>query len=378
MRRDVTISVGNINLTIKPMRDLRWRCIYYDADNKRRQIAGPFEKVKAKVIKAAKDLDSAGQEPQLTVRESELEEFKVWRASKESGISIGEGIKRFLESQSRKSRRTERTMDEMRKSCERLEEYLGSDSKAKAISIDDLEGWIHQHPKHAAKTRAHRRALTIQIWSWLRDYEYIPYAKHAAEKTAVIDYLPGKREILTPAQIQSVIEKVKPHYLPFVLIGAYAGVRHQEMRPDTRSNKDPLRWEDVNLKEGHIRIRPETSKGRRGRARIIPIQPILDHELRKFLADIPRLGPICPHRPITEGETSRLAKALDLPKWPHNGLRHSYGTYRMAITRDAARVSEEMGNSPSDIRAHYDAVVSESIALDFWQPRTAEAVEFIR
>ena len=43
-----------------------------------------------------------------------------------------------------------------------------------------------------------------------------------------------------------------------------------------------------------------------------------------------------------------LSKKLEIA-WPHNGLRHSYISYRLAIVKDAAKVALEAGNSPDII-----------------------------
>ena len=49
-------------------------------------------------------------------------------------------------------------------------------------------------------------------------------------------------------------------------------------------------------------------------------------------------------------------------KWPKNGLRHSYGSYRLAQIKNAAQVSLEMGNSPRMVFQHYREVVTEKQA----------------
>jgi hypothetical protein len=46
--------------------------------------------------------------------------------------------------------------------------------------------------------------------------------------------------------------------------------------------------------------------------------------------------------------------------WKRNALRHSFGSYRLAVTADLARVSAEMGNSPAIINEHYRALVTEA------------------
>ena len=47
-------------------------------------------------------------------------------------------------------------------------------------------------------------------------------------------------------------------------------------------------------------------------------------------------------------------------------LRHSFGTYRAAVLRNAHALAEEMGNSVQMVRTHYDPVVSPSVARHWW------------
>lgn len=46
-------------------------------------------------------------------------------------------------------------------------------------------------------------------------------------------------------------------------------------------------------------------------------------------------------------------------EWPNNALRHSYATYRLAVTADAARVALEMGNSPQKPMTNYRELADE-------------------
>ena len=62
--------------------------------------------------------------------------------------------------------------------------------------------------------------------------------------------------------------------------------------------------------------------------------------------------------------------------WRQNGLRHSFISYRVALTGDVARTALEAGNSPKMIFRHYREVVEEDAAQawfaitppDGWQP----------
>lgn len=369
-----TVSCGNVSLIVRKMADGRWRC-WYKEDGKRRAFTGDYETVIQKASDKAQQLADGRDAPQCTVPINELDEFHAWKASKDSGHSLSRVLTYFLEHQQRKSRRTDRTFTELRNALTAAVDFLGAERKIKTLLAPDLERWIHQNPNHAARTRHHRRARLVQFFRWARDNEFLPMARTAADKTAEIDYLPGKREILTPDQVDTLLANVKPKYLPYVLLSLYAGIRHQEILPDRKSNKDRLQWQDIDQKEALIRIRPEVAKGRRGRPRIVSIQPVLGSWLRHLTDTTPRIGPILTGEPFTAEESRRLAPLLGLDKWPHNCLRHSYASYRMAICRDAPRVSEEMGNSPADIRQHYDAVVSEAVAREFWERLTPKSAK---
>ena len=64
-------------------------------------------------------------------------------------------------------------------------------------------------------------------------------------------------------------------------------------------------------------------------------------------------------------------------KWKRNGLRHSFCSYRLAITQDAAKTSLEAGNSPQMIFRHYRELTTEDEAKEWFgilPPKQAENV----
>ena len=46
-------------------------------------------------------------------------------------------------------------------------------------------------------------------------------------------------------------------------------------------------------------------------------------------------------------------------KWKRNGLRHTFGSYRMEQTKNEGLVALEMGNSPKVVKDHYFEIVDE-------------------
>jgi hypothetical protein len=55
--------------------------------------------------------------------------------------------------------------------------------------------------------------------------------------------------------------------------------------------------------------------------------------------------------------TKRKKAKRQLFRWKHNGLRHSFISYRVAQTQNVPQVALEAGNSPQMIFQHYRELV---------------------
>ena len=53
-------------------------------------------------------------------------------------------------------------------------------------------------------------------------------------------------------------------------------------------------------------------------------------------------------------------------EWKRNALRHSFVSYRLAQTQNAAQVSLEAGNSPAMVFRHYRELVTPAAAAAWW------------
>jgi hypothetical protein len=76
-------------------------------------------------------------------------------------------------------------------------------------------------------------------------------------------------------------------------------------------------------------------------------------------------------------ETIRLGKILNTDfdreeGWPHDWLRHTYGTNRNAILRNLAQVAEEMGTSVDMMEEHYHQPIEESAGESYFSLRPVD------
>ena len=58
-----------------------------------------------------------------------------------------------------------------------------------------------------------------------------------------------------------------------------------------------------------------------------------------------------------EADVKKSIAAQKPVKWKANALRHSYASYRFALTNDAGRVAGELGNSAAVVHRHYRELV---------------------
>jgi integrase len=176
-------------------------------------------------------------------------------------------------------------------------------------------------------------------------------------------------EIFTPAELRRLLGAAKPDVLPFLVIGAFAGLRHAELCR--------LDWADI--KHKYIEIKKGNAKTRS--RRLIPIQPNLARWIAVLRKDA---GPVVPYvnmgnqlvKMIAKGNRAERNRGAKKLCWKHNGLRHSFVSYRMAIVQNENQVAMEAGNSPGMIHQHYRELVTPAEARHWFSivPGPAENV----
>ena len=160
----------------------------------------------------------------------------------------------------------------------------------------------------------------------------------------------GEIGIFTPAEMVKMLNTVQSNrrcmngaeLAALLLLGGFAGLRTAEIERQV--------WPDVMLDRGFIRV--TGAKGNTAQKRLLPISD----NLRKWLAIYGRKEGPCWDGGRTADAMARLAGLAGVA-WKHNGLRHSFGSYRMAVLQDPAKTAYEMGNSPQMIVRHYRELV---------------------
>ena len=185
------------------------------------------------------------------------------------------------------------------------------------------------------------------LFSFARERNYLPADQlTAAEQVKKLKQSQSTAALFTPAEMEKLLHAAPMHLVPFLTLGAFAGLRSAEI---TR-----LDWSAINMVRGIITISEGVAKTRS--RRIIPVP----ENLAAWLAPFPRSGRVIPSGEILK-ETTALARSLGLG-WPRNVLRHSFITYRLASVKSADQVALEAGNSPVVVFKHYHELASEEDA----------------
>ncbi len=210
----------------------------------------------------------------------------------------------------------------------------------------------------------HRRNI-VTMFGFAKRQGYLhPDRKTAAEQTETFKEPETEIAIFTPDEITSLLLNSHARILPVIAIGAFAGIRSAEiMRLD---------WEDIKWDRGHIEIAGR--KAKTAARRLVPLPENLKAWLAPWRESTGKIVTLT----AVAGAMSDLAAKAKIPGgWRQNALRHSFISYRVALTGDVARTALEAGNSPKMIFRHYREVVTEEDAKawfsitppDGWLPK---------
>jgi integrase len=171
-------------------------------------------------------------------------------------------------------------------------------------------------------------------------------------------------EVFTPADMAQLLKAAPAEFLPCLAIGGFAGLRSAEI--------ERLEWSDIHLAERFIVV--GASKAKTAGRRIVPISDNLAEWLQPYAQAQGHVWQAA-HDKFYEAQQD-TAQTAGL-KWKSNALRHSYASYRFALTNDAGRVAGECGNSAAVIHRHYRELVIKSDAEKWFNIQPSRAANVI-
>lgn len=217
------------------------------------------------------------------------------------------------------------------------------------ISAKEIDKAVESEVSGGPRAFNNLLGTVAAVFSYARKQGYLP----RAEKTEaeLVERKAASRiekiAIYTPQEIHAILSNISEEMVPFVALGAFAGIRTEEIFR--------MRWDMIDSSKGYILMDRGFTKTRR--RRVVPINAALASWIEPLRKN--KTGPIYDFRNSQElGNALRAAWPRDndgnpLVERRRNALRHSYGTYRFAELQDEQKVSSEMGNSSQELREHY-------------------------
>lgn len=323
------VKVGGLSTTLWKAGDGRWKWHAHRGGLRVLCAAKNIDDARTKAREQLKDLRKAKSHLE-EASPKVLSQFHVWLAARIDSPKLADGAKKYLAHlASRKVKETRIIAMDLANFSE------GRRSRMSDITPADVAEYLDGlavGPRRYNNVRSN-----LAGWfRWARAVGLVPDATTAPERV-----VPRKTEnapvaIYTPDEFGEIL-LLSDEFQLAVAIGGLAGLRSEEIYG--------LRWED--LKPEHIEVRADTAKT--GNRRLVPIQPSLKTWIA---ASQPQDGNMVAPRLTFSVLQKRLKKRYGI-KWVHNGLRHSFGTYRCGVTKNIAEVSYEMGNSPAMVKRHY-------------------------
>jgi hypothetical protein len=254
--------------------------------------------------------------------------------------SIGKCFEEFI--LTKKANRCKAYTDRLEDDLRLFLRFIGYNRRIDEIRSDDIEESLDQM-QIAGRRRNNLRGGVVTLFRHSKTrLRALPRDRVTEAELVQRDEVQRKAiTAFTPAELELLLGAVSRLWLPWLALGALSGIR------TGREGEIPrVKWEYFKWDRRLIDLPPEVTKLNQRRS--IPICDRLFellHPIRQESGSV--LSQVDPGH-----EIARLKAATGI-KWRQNALRHSYCSYRVAITGNVELTSLESGNSPAMIRRCY-------------------------
>lgn len=237
-----------------------------------------------------------------------------------------------------------------------LRPVAGTFPNLRKVSYQDLTIYLRAL-NVGPRRRDNVRGSIVELFRYARKHGILDEMRRTVAER--IPQIKAGHEILTwtAHETRLLLECVCQSWLPCMALGLFAGLRTSEI---LRLDWSAFKW-DLGV------IAVQRKIARKSKVdRLVPIQP----NLLTWLEPYPKIGPVYPGKFKTAEnahsfEMARIRRLTGLPR-KDNANRHSFGSYRLAVTKNYEQVAMEMGNSPAKVRENYNDPKAESEGLEYF------------
>jgi len=222
------------------------------------------------------------------------------------------------------------------------------------LTTHDLQSWLDAQSGNGT-TRNNRRVHLVGLLNFAKRRGWV--SANRAEVIERVKLTKKRPHILTPEDTERLMKYVQandPKLVPYFALCAFCGIR-----PDGEATR--LKWADVDLKKAKVYISGDVSKTGDERYVDIPANAVAWLLLHKK-----RTGTIY----YDEPRAKRVRRKCGV-QWKADCLRHSYGSYHLALHENAGKTALQMGHRElGTLFDHYrQAVEDKDIAKRYFEIR---------
>ncbi len=363
-----------------------------------RQLLDPFgipvENAAAELVQAKQVL---GEVPLLQAAEYYLKRHPA-RIPPRPVMAVAEEMLQFKESDGLSEEYLRHLRYDMKKFAAAFHGNIGT------VMGPDIDKWLRGLGV-SPRTRNNLRASVQTLFAFAKAQRYLPKDHDEIDSVMLAKNAVSEIEIFTPKEMAEILSRADGRLIPFLALGAFAGIRHAEIQR--------LEWTDIHFDGGIIEI--GAAKAKTASRRTVPILDnlrawLMPHRKEAGLVcggldtknEIPSLvqtinesrrsawakakGVSVERMKATENQAKENSAKVKVPPgaetariegwvpfaWKHNALRHSFISYRVADIQNVAQVALEAGNSPQMIFKHYRELVRPAAAKEWFTIRPEE------
>lgn len=276
--------------------------------------------------------------------------------SRKRSAEIVASVTRFMDFKVEEAQEQTRHLSNVRRDIESMASHFAGRSVIDITPLDLKKWWTDRVEGRKPKTRNEVRANLVAFWNWAVMDGLHPKDSTPADKLPRVEVGHGERRVVTLDEMKSLLEAVSPEWRSWAVLGAFCGLRPEEIAPPqkkgmSKASKRGIHCEEIDFRFKVIHLPAVVSKVNTPRK--VPLCDAALAWLKWAGIEEGMTGPVCLHNPSEKGETARLGKLVFKGAWPQDILRHSYGSFRNALLRNLPQVAEEMGTSEAMLRRHY-------------------------
>ena len=227
-----------------------------------------------------------------------------------------------------------------------------------SITTADINAYLRSLDTSPASRNIYRRKI-VTLFNYARRVGYLPDKTTAATKSSEANVHEREIEIYSADEMSRLIEHASDSLRPFVVLCGFCGLRPAEA---TR-----LDWKEIDFEHGTILVRAKKSKTRSRRYAPLP------ENAAAWLLPLAQPAGKVVNVVMIINALRRLGKRAKV-QMKRNGLRHSFCSYRLALSQNANQTALEAGHSADVLFRHYRQLCSPSQARRWFSIAPVELV----